>query len=483
MNIGHTARRNNIVFATKLVLLVYTMLIAVPLLQNWLYFGKKLACGWMLMLSVCLFITDRKHYKTKEYLAMGLFCVSYGITIILNRQNYFMNEVLILGFVISQYFMLTYCDESRSQEDVKKELRYLAYAMVVISFVFSVINLVIYFAVYTGVMSVDRGSYFYGIVGSQLGGIYNPNTGGTINYISMVFTLFLLKDARKDKIFLWPNLLIQLWSFSLVQSRGAWVSLLAFIVLYFVFVWDRESLGLVKKIAAKAVLMILCIGIVMGASKCILNTSLKVVVDILTHEECLGENCGHKEIDYAGKTDEEIIEIEKNEMQKNEGIVIGNRDMSNNGVSDITTGRAELWSIGFLGFCEKPMMGIGYRSIDDMLERGLSEYDYHNSGAGGLHNIYVTVLVSSGLVGEILFLAVVIMLLFKVLKIYLSKRVPVCIKFLVTLIPVWLVGDLVESRIMLSFSQMSVQFWIMAGYVLYYAKECEKVDQCDRSGL
>lgn len=454
---GHTDRRSNIVFATKLVLMMYAMLIAVPLLQHWLYFGKKLACGWSLMLSAYLIYTDREHYKTKEYLLMALFCISYGVTILLNRHHHFANEILILGYIIALYFTLTYFDSRMSLEQVEKELRILAYAMVTVAFIFSAVNIGIYFAIYSGVLHTAKGSYFYGIIGTQLGGIYNPNTSGTINYIAMVLTLFLLKEARREKIFLWLNLFVQLWCFSLVQSRGSWVSLLAFIVLYFLFVWDRPSLGTVKKIAAKLLLMVLCILLVAGASKSLRNTT----VSIIRREE----------------TSEEIAQIEKIE-----GIIAGDRDMNNGGHSDFTTGRAELWKIGFEKLLEKPVMGIGYRSIDDVLEKELSVYDYKNSGAGGLHNIYLTVMLSGGIVGFVFFAALIVLLLLKVLKIYRSPNMPVYVKYLVTLIPVWLVGDLAESRIALSLNQLSVLFWIMAGYVLYYAKVCDRVDQCARSG-
>ena len=38
-------------------------------------------------------------------------------------------------------------------------------------------------------------------------------------------------------------------------------------------------------------------------------------------------------------------------------------------------------------------------------------------------------------------------------------------------IPVWLVGELVESRIVLGMNFQAIIFWIMIGYVGYYTKE------------
>ena len=44
-------------------------------------------------------------------------------------------------------------------------------------------------------------------------------------------------------------------------------------------------------------------------------------------------------------------------------------------------------------------------------------------------------------------------------------------KCIMAFIPVWLVGELVESRIVLGMNFQAIIFWIMIGYVGYYTKE------------
>ncbi len=452
-----SGKKNSIVFATKMMLLVYAMLISIPMLHDRLYFSKKLVCAWTLVLSLYLLLTDRKHYRAKEYLMMALFCGSYLITILLNIQRHFINELLILGYTVSLYFMMTYCDSKMRPEEIRKELTYLMYAMVTVSFVFAVINLGIYFYSFPGTKHVSGGSYFYGISGGQLGGIYNPNTGGTINYISVIFTFFLLKKAGREKIFLILNLFVQFWCFSLVQSRGSWVSALAFAVLYFLFVWNKPSLGKVKELACKVLLLVICAAVLVSSSKLLRNTTAKIA-DSLHSESTSDTGTSHNNIPV-------------------------DRDPTNGGKSDFTTGRVGLWKIGLEEYRKSPVFGVGYRSIDDALKEKLSKYDYGNTAGGGLHNIYLTVLVSGGIAGFILFAVLIVFLLLKVLKIYCSKQIPTSVKYLATCIPAWLVGDLVESRIALSLSLMSVLFWIVAGYVLYFAEERETNDQCGCSGI
>ncbi len=450
-------KKNRIVFATKVVLMVYAMLISIPAVHHYLYFTKKLVCAWTLLLAAYLLLTDRPHYRKKEYWAMALFSLSYGVTILLHINTYLINEVLIWGYLVSTYFMMTYCDKELSSEQVYKEYRTMAAAVVVVSFVFALINLGIYFAVYPGTAHMKTGSFFYGINGGQLGGIYNPNTGGCISYISIIFSLFLLPSVRKSKAFLIINMFVQLWSLSLVQSRGTWICILAFFVLYFLFVWDRPSLKRGKRIACKLGLMVACIVLVTGASKLIRTGSIAVAEQLQINE---------------------IIDSHDNHVP-----IPSERDMHNSTNSNFTTGRAELWAVGLEKVAESPVFGIGYRNIDDAIKSELSAHDYNNSAAGGLHNVYLTVLVSSGVAGFTCFAVLILFLLWKILKIYRSRTAPVYIKYLATCLLVWLVGDLVESRIILSLSFMSVCFWITAGYILNYSEECEKIDQCDHSGL
>ena len=80
-------------------------------------------------------------------------------------------------------------------------------------------------------------------------------------------------------------------------------------------------------------------------------------------------------------------------------------------------------------------------------------------------------LVSGGILGFGAFAVLIVFLLLRVLKLYLDPAAPQAAKLAATLIPTWLVGELVESRIAMSFTNMSVFFWLTAGYVIYYTRK------------
>ena len=453
-----------LVLWTKFAVLIYAMLISVPYLHNVLYVGKKLSCAWMALLILYLFCTNLRQFRLPEYGAMLLCCVFYGVTILLNGRAHFSNEVMVLLYMGCTYFLLTFCCPGLDREQAKKELYLLGYTMVVLSFVFALLNLGWYFLSYLNPMVLPKSDYFYGVGNHQLGGIYNPNTGGVNNYTSILVSLMLLRRTGKPgKVFLIVNMLLQFACFSLVQSRGAWIAFLAFLILYFLFVWEKKGLSMPKTWLYRVVLLALCTLVLTNGSR-LTRQALSETAVYLAQEEV------HFEIHHTIDSPYEMVILEPDPDP-----LTSDRDYTRGGHTDVTTGRSGLWKIGLKVWKDHPVFGIGYRSIDDALKVGLSEYDYHNSGAGGLHNVYITVLVSGGILGFVSFAALIVFLLLRVLKLYLDPKASQTAKLVATLIPTWLVGELVESRIALSFTNMSVFFWITAGYVIYYTRKDQRV--------
>ena len=79
--------------------------------------------------------------------------------------------------------------------------------------------------------------------------------------------------------------------------------------------------------------------------------------------------------------------------------------------------------------------------------------------------------VSCGVVGFILFALYLLCVLKKVAFGIFNPNISTYGKCIMAFIPVWLVGELVESRIVLGMNFQAIIFWIMIGYVGYYTKE------------
>ena len=439
-----TKKRNRLVFITKVVLLVLSMITAIPMFNTAFRDAYKLCCAWSVILVIWLFIKNRKSYMKKEYILFLLFCCSYAVTIFLNINEHFINEVAMLGFTGMLFFMLTYCDTKLTKEEAKEELIKMAWIIVIISFVYSVINFILLIVELGGIVDMTDVTFIHGMVDNRLGGIYNPNTGASVNYIAFIVSLILIKEVKKKKPFLIANVILQFICFAATQSRSGWVCLLGFTFIYFIFVNKKEKFRGIKKYAVRVVAAVLaCTFLVVGSN--IARSVVWTGASLIRMEEEGG--------DKPKKVDSKRVKVDES---------------SANGVS---AGRLHLWQVAMKEYKDvNPVMGIGFRSIDDVLKEGLTKGEYKNSAQGGLHNVYVTILVSSGIVGLLIFAIFAIFMLKRVLDILISKNIPEYVKCLAAFIPVWLLGDLVESRIMLGMNYLAVCFWIVVGYVLYYSE-------------
>ncbi len=445
--------QSKIVFATKYIMIMECLLTSLPFFNRWLYDVNKLICAWSLFLVLFLVFSNKKSFCTKEYFVLVLFCCSYALTIILNKENHLINEIMILAYTMMSFFALTYCDKKKKREDVVNEIIKISWLIVVVTFTFSCINLLIYISDVGGYVDYTNCKYLYGVVTGQLGGIYNPNTGATLNYISAIISLILLKAMKKRKKFLVLNVIIQSVCFFLVQSRGAWICVISYIFLYFLLVRRNDKYSIIKNIVINLFgAVLLCVVLIVGG-KGIRHGIFKSVTFI---------------------SSEKAIEMQ----EKKDRVKVESDD-----INEVSTGRVALWKAAIPVYKESPVFGIGFRSIDDALKENLTRHQYKNSANGGLHNIYLTVLVSSGMIGFFFFVIFIILILNKIRKLIFKSDVPEYIKCICLFIPVWLVGELAESRIILGVNFLAISFWIVIGYVLYFAKESERIGQLDYTSL
>ena len=69
--------------------------------------------------------------------------------------------------------------------------------------------------------------------------------------------------------------------------------------------------------------------------------------------------------------------------------------------------------------------------------------------------------------------AFMLLVLKKMLQVFFRKDTPDYVKYIFTFIPVWLIGELAESRIILGMNFLAVIFWITMGYVMYFTRRKE----------
>ena len=323
---------------------------------------------------------------------------------------------------------MNYCDTDRDEKEIKKELSILSWIVVSITFVFSLIGFLMFLFSISVEISHGETTFVYGMRENRLWGLYNPNSGSVLNYVSILLTVLLPKKKLGVKIFFF----IKKYNFKETKQALKW--------------------------CYKAVVTVtLCVVVIAGGN--LLKTGLGYIPVAI--EEAMPDAESHlleKDKFLHGKGEKPSTSLER-------------LDKKENNLESISTGRSDLWKMGLKAYTKSPVFGIGYRSIDDVLVEEMSKGAYINSSGGGLHNIYITVLVSCGAVGFILFALYLLCVLKRVAFGIFNPNISTYGKCIMAFIPVWLVGELVESRIVLGMNFQAIIFWIMIGYVGYYTKE------------
>lgn len=479
-------RENQIIFWTKCVLLVTGLFTAMPLVNHIGRDVYKIYCVWCFFCVIYLFFKRKKNYWKIEYLLLFLFCGFYALTIINGSKQHLVNEIAILGYTGILLFTMTYCDRERGKEAIKQELLILSRVFILVTFLFSVIGLYMFFFSHSGEFVYQNENYIYGMYENRLWGLYNPNTGSSINYISVFLSFLLIKELKHGKFFFLGNVIVQSLCFILAQSRGAWICVLVYTVFYMLFVkkYKYVSKENWKNWGYKIVLTtILCVTMVGGGE--LLKVSMAKIPSMIvkmqtTENQTIGKAEDSSDIEASVKQEQEIkednIEVKQELAESEAESGLKRLDKKEKNLQSISTGRTSIWKIGLKAYTEHPILGIGYRSIDDTLLKQMDEWGYNNSAAGGLHNVYITVLVAAGTVGFLLFSLYLLLVLTNILKCLFVFEFPQYVKALAIFVPAILVGELAESRIIFGMNWLAIFFWILVGYIGYFAEKGKKKD-------
>lgn len=416
---------------------------------------RRLLLVWGAILLVREIFFRRSVLKNKYTILLLLFCFSNAITTAYNFPDRFVYGIVTEGYVCMFLLVFFITSMNNRQMDNQKFINKIFWIHIILSLVFAIVGLLCF--IFNLSFSYENAGLelYFGLKDNRLWGFYNPNTGGSVCVISLVFSFILLKQTEKWRKLLYTNIVLQYLYMILTQSRSAWYVFLGIVVLYSVFVIilpvikKRESINEKLKKVALNVLIILLI--------CVSPTVIKKTIVIFPNT---------------------IIEVQNmlSDQDSSKGSLSLNRlDEEKIREQDGTNGRGELWEAGFKIFKESPVLGVGSENIVNRGEKYLSESRFENLEKGGLHNSYLMILVGSGIVG---FSIMFVFFLFIVIEGF--KNLIICRNrnnaLLIILVFGMLANELMEARLIYNSSYLNIIFWILAGTIVgsYYTKNKEK---------
>lgn len=394
------------------------------------------------------------------------------VTVFLHRE-YPLRESLPRISYMLLYFGVLYGQERYSDSvDRQKTWYRLSVLLVVIIAVFSLIGFAsflwsIQFAFRRGEQTI-----WFGMKDYRLWGLFNANVGGMFCVIAIGAALYLLsrRPRRAGRIVLMASIVLQWLTLILTQSRGALGALVVMCgIITFGTCYNRgvcsrggQRTAMFRSFAP-GVASAVAVALALIFAGPLVRQGLSYVPWAISPERARtlqeAELSGlHLAVgDDELWDDEELLKRPKLErIEKLTG-------------AEVTSGRKLLWCSGIEEWKKEPIFGLSYEGMVDKVSERVGASMAGNIRAGGLHNIYVTVWVVTGIVGAVVFL---VFLLFQAIAALCNLRrtwrggVLIQRDLLISIALAFgiLVAEVVEARTLYGLNFVAVITWYLLGY-------------------
>lgn len=328
------------------------------------------------------------------FTAFSLLAIFFNITV-----SALISVLMFLHTLIC--FFVFYGMHTEPDFDFKKEMYFICNFMLIVTTALSFIG---FFCLMFGIhFEWDYEDIFwirFPLYENRFTGVFvNPNLLGFVSAVGMVCCHIMHKDGLVDelgkskvnRVLLAAAGAANVISLILCDSNAAFVLALGYVLLYVIYMFfDVKREISVSKLILRILTTILVCALIAGASMAfrtvfkagfaVVNAKTNAFVDVLFH-------------------DEEIInDIEDDMDEENNGDASFEHENSN-----IDSGRLKMWKESIGLFKISPIIGISNGNIvfySGEYLNGVLEYNYNHND---LHNGFLTILVSTGVIGAILF--------------------------------------------------------------------------------
>lgn len=463
--------REKLTFILKIWLFVYTFL------GTNVFFRESFIvtlCVWPMFLLAGILCIDRlihlKNYIATPYIfVLAAFCVSALISMIINRQ-YGFKENLITLILWCIYFFLLYTNNIHCEKKkIIKECEILGIIILAYMAICTIIAFVMMFTGYSNRQIASDGyELFSGFAIGRLWGMFlNPNSAAVTACIAIILSVyFIFKNKHLVwRIILAANIVLQLSYIIFSDSRIGRVCLCAL----------AGTIVLLKGLyAARGKKWFLKAAVIFAAAAAVgiafwIPGQVKQQYNVWVAERSI-----------ANESDEVKEQLEEEIKNNNYSAVNGSGsaniiergyDMS----GDISNRRFDVWKSGFEIFMSEPIFGVSFRgmteyALEHMPQTYLVNNDYKQMDT--LDNEIMNVLVSQGAVGIILLIIFVVGVLALVIPQMFKVREDINFWILCfTIVFILCISAMTVSTMFYNSTPNANCFWIFLGALVYLARK------------
>ncbi len=415
-------------------------------------------------------VKEKKRLQFNKYFSIiFLFILSYLVTIFINREQFLMENIKIWLYMIVLIFVLYGLKEQQNVNIWNCKLKRFFAFFLVCTFILSTICLLTYVFQINILIDEPDGYSHIGMYDNRLWGIYNPNVGSSLNALSIIISCGFLIEKKNKKItfFLIINLLLQYIHLLLTGSRTSFYTTIAGVALFGWFSGFRK-IKTVKR-------TILCIGValmIFFSYNPVRNILSYLPIRVNSIEEVDNNTVNENKQEYE-TTSEGQVDLERLEKKENRS-------------GGVLTGRTYIWSAGLQAWREHPLFGISKAATYEKASVYIEDPFWLPSLEASLHNIYITILVASGIVGLVFFMAFLIANIINYIKRVFREEKDYNFNMYITLLillAIMLVTECMEGRIVYRTEVFNVLFWTLLGFASQFSMIKERDEMDDKKTI
>lgn len=411
---------------------------------------------------VCIlyrFVHIKNYIRYPFVILYILFLVLFGVSCLFNIHYGVTENAKIFMWMTFQFGLLYAFDLKKDEEKVRKEFRISMFLIIGITSVMNLISMIMMFVNYCGYCIMDDGrSFLIGVAyWGRLYGIHtDPNYGSVLSVIALIAGIYFFLKLKKTwlRVLMIISAALQAMFIIFSVSRTGLVATCVCMLLF----WFMYSLHKKKKIIRACIVAVVAVVVVLGVNKGVVSGYNYAVTQISKLQE-------------EHKKPEKVDDKKKDEMVK--------LDRKEELEGDVSNRRFDLWKNAVDMAKTSPVVGVSFGNFIPYAEENLPDcYMISNNFAtfNAFHNMFMDLIASQGIIGFIVFIGIMLSSLWYLLKHYKTipeADKPVC-AFLFSACTAMLVSSLFVSEILYVNNQVTVLFWTLWGFLIYFVKKGEQ---------
>lgn len=393
----------------------------------------------------------KKEFKIKKN--YSLLMIVQGIILllatILNSYSD-LNSYVIAIMQLVIYLLIFNNPASMTKKDIVEEVK----------MIIPLVNVLVGFASLISIgMFVVRFSslangWTLGMVGSRLFGIYfNSNPAAFLACITIVLALLAVRENFKGKPWYLINIGVQIVYILLTKCRVALIILVVIIIMVgYYFLIRRRPYSIFKRIM-----------LVLG------------LIFIITTASLLGQQIVEVVPQMQGIASKETSRFQTDKIKEAGRLLIsGNLEDFNRGltiIDEVSNGRVSLTKAALQIWQTDPLIGIGANNFKKIGSQETDVLEYWAVQVVHSHNVFLEALVTTGVIGFILFVIFFfkcVLMSFNILKRSQGKEVYFIVQMFIMIVLSEFIGGLSDYGVFYIYSLSATLAWCFLGYLFTY---------------